>query len=86
MHLGRKPRTAITNWIGQPECLLPDWKKTFTNYVSAQPTELQVFSISNFEGEMAHYMILNDSRKRGRSVSREFKQYQFFEKKLNQTR
>ena len=24
MHYGRKPRTAITNLIGQPQCLLSD--------------------------------------------------------------
>ena len=29
---------------------------------------------------MADYLILNDSKKRNRSVSKEFKQYQFFEK------
>ena len=80
MHFGRKPRTAITNLIGRPECLLSNWKKTLTNYVSAQPTELQMFTINDSEGEMADYMILNDSKKRARSVSREFKQYQFFEK------
>ena len=27
MHYGRKPRTAITNLIGRPECLLSNWKK-----------------------------------------------------------
>ena len=80
MHFGRKPRTAITNLIGRPECPLSNWKKTLTNYVSAQPTELQMFTINDSEGEMADYMILNDSKKRTRSVSREFKQYQFFEK------
>ena len=79
MHFGRKPRTAITNLIGRPECLLSNWKKTLTNYVLAQPTELQMFTI-NSEGEMADYMVLNDSKKRAKSVSREFKQYQFFEK------
>ena len=80
MHYGRKPRTAITNLIGRPECLLSNWKKTLTNYVSAQPTELQMFTIIDSEGEMADYLILNDSKKRNRSVSKEFKQYQFFEK------
>ena len=80
IHFGRKPRTAITNLIGRPECLLSNWKKTFPNYVLAQPTELQMFTINDSEGEMADYMILNDSKKRARSVSREFKQYQFFEK------
>ena len=81
MHYGRKPRTAITNSIGQPQCLLSDWKKTLTNYISAQISELQVFTINDSEGEMEDYLILNDSRKRARSVSPEFKQNQFFEKK-----
>ena len=80
MHYGRKPRTAITNLIGRSECLLSNWKKTLTNYVSAQPTELQMFTINDSEGEMADYLILNDSKKRNRSVSKEFKQYQFFKK------
>ena len=38
MLFGRKPRRAITNLIRRPECLLSNWKKTLTNYVSAQPT------------------------------------------------
>ena len=80
MHFGRKPRTAITNLIGQPEGLLSNWKKTLTNYISAQPTELQTFTINDSEGEMADYIVLNDSKKRVRSVSPEFKQNQFFEK------
>ena len=80
MHCGRKPRTAITNLTGRPDFLLSNWKKTLTNYVLAQPTELQMFTIYNSEGEMSDYMILNDSKKKVRSVSREFKQYQFFEK------
>ena len=70
VHFGRKPRTAITNLIGQPQCLLSNWKKTLTNYISAQPTELQVFTINDSEGEMADYLILNDTRKRARSSSR----------------
>ena len=81
MHLGRKPRTALTNLIGKPECLLSNWKRTLTNYISAQPTELQVVTINDDEGEMADYLVLNDTRKRNRSVSREFKKYQFLEKK-----
>ena len=80
MHFGRKPRTAMTKLIGRPECLLSNWKKSLTNYVSAQPTELQMFTIINPEGEMADYMILNDSKKRAKSVSRELKQYHFFDK------
>ena len=80
MYLGRKPRTAITNSIVQPECLLSNWNTTLTNYISAQPTELQIFTINDSEGKMADYMVLNDSKKRARSVSREFKLYQLFEK------
>ena len=80
MHFGRKPRTSITNLIGRPDCLLSNWKKTLTNYVSAHPTELQMFTINDSEGEMANYMVLNDSKKRARSASREFKHHQFFEK------
>ena len=75
-----KPRTALTNLIGNPECLLSNWKRTLTNYISAQPTALQVVTINNFEGEMADYLVLNDTRKRGRSVSGNFKKYQFYEK------
>ena len=80
MHLGRKPRTALINLIGKPECLLSNWKRTLTNYISAQPTELQVVTINDSEGEMADYLVLNDTRKKGRSVSRNFKKYQFYEK------
>ena len=80
MHLGRKPRTALTNLIGKPECLLSNWKRTLTKYISAQPTELQVVTINDSEGEMADYLVLNDTRKRGRSVSRNIKKYQFYER------
>ena len=80
MHLGRKPRTALTNIFGKSECLLSNWKKTLTNYILAQPTELQVVTINDAEGEMADYLVLNDTRKRSRSVSRKFKKYQFLEK------
>ena len=78
IHFGRKPRTAITNLIGQPECLLSNWKTTLTNYISAPPTELQMFTINDSEGEMADYSVLIDSKKRTRSVNREFEQFQFF--------
>ena len=37
MHLGRKPRTALTNLFGELECLLSIWKRTLTKYISAQP-------------------------------------------------
>ena len=80
MHFGRKPRTAITNMIGQPQCLLSNWKKTVTTYSLVQPTELQVFTIHDSDGEMADYLVLNDNQKRSRSVSSNFKQYQFHEK------
>ena len=80
MHLGRKPRTALINIFGKPECLLSNWKKTLTNYILAQPTELQVVTINDAEGEMADYLVLNDTRKRSRSVSRKFKKYQFLVK------
>ena len=80
LHYGRKPRTPLTNLIGQPNCLLTNWKKTLTNYILAQPAELQVFTIHDSDGELADYLILNESRKRGRSVSDNFKSYQFFEK------
>ena len=47
LHLGWKPRTAITNLIGQPECLLFNWKKTLTKYILAQAAELQIFTIND---------------------------------------
>ena len=40
----RKPQTAMTNLIGKRKCLLSTRKKTLTNYISAQPTELQMFT------------------------------------------
>ena len=85
MHLGRKPRTALINLIDKPECLLFNWKRTLTNYISAQPTELQVVTINDAGGELADYLVLNESKKKGRSVSRDFKNYQFYENenKLN---
>ena len=83
MHLGRKPctyrHTALTKLFGKPECLLSNWKRTLTNYISAQPTELQVFTINVSDGEMADYIVLNDTRKWGRWVSRNLKKYQLFE-------
>ena len=81
LHYGRKPRTPITNLIGQPACLSTDWKKTITNYVLAQPAELQVYTIQDSDGEFSDYLVLNESRKRGRSVSGDFKSYKFFGKK-----
>ena len=86
MHFGQKPRTAITNLIGQPECILSNWKKTLTNYISAQPTELQMFTTNDSEGEMADYIVLNDSKKRARSVNPEFNSTSFLKRKTNRTR
>ena len=80
LHYGRNPRTPITYLIGQPTCLLSDWQKTLTNYILAQPAELQVFTIRDSDGELTDYLIFNELRKRGRSVSENFKNYQFFEK------
>ena len=80
MHSGRKPRIALTDLIGKPECLLSNWKRTLTNFISAQPTELQVVTIKYSDGEMADYLVLNETRKRGRTVSRDFKMYHFYEK------
>ena len=79
VQFGRKPRTAITNMIGQPQCLLSCWKKTVTRYILAQPTELQVFKIHDSDGEIADYHVPNDNKKRSRSVSPNFEQYQFYE-------
>ena len=63
IHFGRKLRTGIISLIGQPECLLSNWKTTLTSYISAQPKELQMFTINDSEGEMADYVVLNDSKK-----------------------
>ena len=83
MHLGRKPRTAFINLIGKPEYLLSYWKRTLTNYISAQPTELLVVIINDSEGEMADYLVLNDTRKRGRSVTGILKSINFMKKRTN---
>ena len=80
LHHGRKPRKPITNRIGQPTCLLADWKKTLTIYILAQPAELQVFTVHDSDEELADYLVLNETRKRGRSVRDNFESYQFFEK------
>ena len=39
-----------------------------------------MFTFNDSEGEISDYIVLNDSKKRTRSVSREFEQFQFFEK------
>ena len=85
LHFRRKLRTATTNMIGQPSCRLSNWKKIVTNFISAQPTELQVITIHDSDGEMADYLVLNENKKRPRSVSQNFKLYQFSKKeyKLN---
>ena len=73
MHLGRKTHTVITNLIGQPSCLLFNWKKTLTENILAQPTELQMFTINDSDGELGDYLVLNDTKKRARSVSQKVK-------------
>ena len=83
MHFGRKSRTSITNMIGQPNCLLSNWKRLITKHNLAQPAELQVFTINDSDGELADYLVLNESKKRCRSVSENFEEYQFFEKETN---
>ena len=80
LHYGRKPRTPITNLIGQPTSLLSDWNKPLTNYILAQPAELQVFTIHDSDGKLADYLVSNESRKRGRSVRDNVENYQFFKK------
>ena len=84
MHLGRKPRTALTNLIDKPECLLSNWRRTLTNYISAQPTELQVVTINDAEGEMADYLVLNETKKKGRSLSQDLKTTNFMKRRINQ--
>ena len=41
LHHEQKPRTPITNLIGQPTCLLADWKKTLTKNILANRKFLQ---------------------------------------------
>ena len=54
-------------------------EEKFDQIYLAQPTELQVFTIHDSDGEMADYLVLNDNKKRSRSVSPNFKQCQFYE-------
>ena len=79
MHFGRKLRTAITNLIGQPSCLLSNWRKTVTKYILAQPEEMQVFTIHDSDGELADYMV------KTRSVSQNHKNTSSMKKRNNQT-
>ena len=83
LHPGRKPRTAITNLIGQPECLLSNGKKTLTKSISAQSAELQIFTINDSDGELENYLVLNDSKKRADSGVQKFKPYKFYGKETN---
>ena len=77
-HLGRKQRTDITSLIGQPSCLLPNWKKTLTKYILAKATELQALTINHSDGELADYLVLNDTRQRARSVGQDVKEYKLY--------
>ena len=85
MHFGRKSPAPITNLIGQQWLIYPIGKKTKTNYVLAQPAELQVFTTHDSDGEVADYLVFNESKKRGRSVSENFEEYQILRKKPSQT-
>ena len=51
-----------------------------TEYILAQPTELQVFTINDSDGELADYLVLNKTGKRARSVGQDFTEYKFLEK------
>ena len=57
--------------------------KKISKYVSAQPAEVQVFTIHDSDEELADYLVVNESKKRGRSVSENFKEHQFFETETN---
>ena len=81
LHKGRKPRTAITNMLYRDECLLSNWKKLITKYVSVQPQELQVYTIKDTDGGLVDYLVINDKR-RAKSVSEQFVPYQFYERKI----
>ena len=81
MYFGCNPSTSITNLIGQPTSLLSNWKRTITKYDLAQLAELQVFTIHDSDGKLAYYLVVNESKKRGQSVSENFKQYLFLIKK-----
>ena len=84
MHFGHEPRKPITNLIGQPTCLLSNWKRTITKYVSGQPAELQVFTFHDSDGELTDYLVFNEAKKRGRSVSKNLKKKHFLKKKPSQ--
>ena len=85
MHFGQKLRTATTNLIGKLDSLLSNWKKTLTNYFSAQPAELQMFTINDSEEEMADFLVVYDSKKRARSVSWNLNSTSFLKRKTNRT-
>ena len=57
---------SLVQW--EENCILEKTKCIF-----AQPAELKVFTIHDFNEEMADYLVLND-KKKSRSVSQNFKQ------------
>ena len=79
LHMGRKPRTPITNIVNGEKCLLSNWKRLMTEYISAHPKELQVYTIKDSDGSLVDYIVMNDKRK-FKSVSNEFTPYQFYER------
>ena len=48
---------------------MSNWKIFVTKYVLAQPEELEVSTIHDSDGELADYLVVNESKKRGHSVS-----------------
>ena len=80
LHMGRTPRTIITNTLNQENCLLLNWKKVITKYVSAHPKELQVYTIKGNDGGLVDYLVIKDGKRRNKSVSSSFTPYQFYER------
>ena len=81
LHKGRNPRTTITNALNQNNCLLSNWRKLINKYVSAQPQELQVYTIKDSDGGLVDYLVMNEKR-RTKSVSEQFVPYQFYEREM----
>ena len=79
LHKGRKPRTTITNASNQNNCLLSNWEKLTNKFVSAQPQELQVYTIKVSDGGLVDYLVMN-AKRRTKSVSEQFAPYQFYER------
>ena len=80
MHFGRKRHTPFSNLIGQTTCLVSNWEITISKYVLPQPAELQVFIFHDSNGELADYLVFNESTTRGQSVSKILKNTNFLRK------